>query len=105
SCSLLLCSVACSISSIICTCPVPALFPYTSLFRSLCCPSYCSLLFFSCFYFCPLLVVANFPDFHFPGIGNSRNFQLRDPGKSREDRKSTRLNSSHVSISYYIYCL
>src|SRR5437868_12075516 len=26
-------------------------------------------------------------------------------GESREDRKSTRLNSSHVSISYAVFCL
>src|SRR5207249_12298990 len=28
-----------------------------------------------------------------------------DPGSKREDRKSTRLNSSHVSISYAVFCL
>src|SRR5437868_12510558 len=27
------------------------------------------------------------------------------PGRSRRDRKSTRLNSSHVSISYAVFCL
>src|SRR5436305_10775626 len=27
------------------------------------------------------------------------------PNKSREDRKSTRLNSSHVRISYAVFCL
>src|SRR5690242_21535463 len=26
-------------------------------------------------------------------------------GRSREDRKSTRLNSSHMSISYAVFCL
>src|SRR5207249_10169272 len=26
-------------------------------------------------------------------------------GRTREDRKSTRLNSSHVSISYAVFCL
>src|SRR5699024_12505914 len=26
-------------------------------------------------------------------------------GREREDRKSTRLNSSHVSISYAVFCL
>src|SRR5690606_19122272 len=29
----------------------------------------------------------------------------RDPDKMREDRKSTRLNSSHVKISYAVFCL
>src|SRR5207302_4288771 len=27
------------------------------------------------------------------------------PGAAREDRKSTRLNSSHVKISYAVFCL
>src|SRR5207249_7280375 len=30
---------------------------------------------------------------------------VRDGGTSRQDRKSTRLNSSHVSISYAVFCL
>src|SRR5439155_19312866 len=29
----------------------------------------------------------------------------RTPGRSRIDRKSTRLNSSHVAISYAVFCL
>src|SRR5207249_12194609 len=41
-------------------------------------------------------------DFHTPG-------QLNQPGfrklLARGDRKSTRLNSSHVSISYAVFCL
>src|SRR5690606_42135266 len=28
-----------------------------------------------------------------------------DQGREREDRKSTRLNSSHVKISYAVFCL
>src|SRR5699024_12794260 len=28
-----------------------------------------------------------------------------EPHKEKEDRKSTRLNSSHVSISYAVFCL
>src|SRR5438477_1911266 len=28
-----------------------------------------------------------------------------NPGKRRRDRKSTRLNSSHMSISYAVFCL
>src|SRR5699024_11915806 len=30
---------------------------------------------------------------------------LTKPGRATADRKSTRLNSSHVSISYAVYCL
>src|SRR3712207_8324074 len=29
----------------------------------------------------------------------------RDPGAALEDRKSTRLNSSHANISYAVFCL
>src|SRR5947209_9961532 len=29
----------------------------------------------------------------------------RGPGRRREDRKSTRLNSSHANISYAVFCL
>src|SRR5438067_8336397 len=37
----------------------------------------------------------------------NRTEQLRDPSHVRlnKDRKSTRLNSSHVSISYAVFCL
>src|SRR5690606_41973991 len=31
--------------------------------------------------------------------------QLAHPRRVREDRKSTRLNSSHVKISYAVFCL
>src|SRR5207249_10549756 len=33
------------------------------------------------------------------------NFQKDGAFKARGDRKSTRLNSSHVSISYAVFCL
>src|SRR5437868_12571629 len=59
--------------------PVSTLFPYTTLFRS-----------------APLLPVKN------------RRYQAGEyelfAGR-RIDRKSTRLNSSHVSISYAVFCL
>src|SRR5690242_21090245 len=66
--------------------PRSTLFPYTTLFRS-------------------------------PGIGvRSRLRPLHDQGSTRRglsgavvgrptDRKSTRLNSSHMSISYAVFCL
>src|SRR5436190_7055840 len=58
--------------------PRSTLFPYTTLFRS------CS----------------------FHGIGRS---QCRDgrgrPPQTNQDRKSTRLNSSHTVISYAVFCL
>src|SRR5437867_9017470 len=36
-----------------------------------------------------------------PGTGTS----ARDAGAPRRDRKSTRLNSSHRTISYAVFCL
>src|SRR5690625_6678361 len=38
-------------------------------------------------------------------ISSSTPFQRRRAGNCVEDRKSTRLNSSHVAISYAVYCL
>src|SRR5438067_5658671 len=34
-----------------------------------------------------------------------REPEVRDDGDGGRDRKSTRLNSSHVSISYAVFCL
>src|SRR5438445_9931787 len=38
------------------------------------------------------------------GNGDFRR-RLRSGRKSRQDRKSTRLNSSHANISYAVFCL
>src|SRR5438067_6192336 len=45
-------------------------------------------------------VTYNEPYFqgHFPA-------RMLSPGRHSRDRKSTRLNSSHVSISYAVFCL
>src|SRR3989442_5276700 len=62
--------------------PRSTLFPYTTLFRS----------------------ILHF----FHPLGRSREAPLlRVPGgeDNRADRKSTRLNSSHVRISYAVFCL
>src|SRR5437773_9927956 len=37
------------------------------------------------------------------GVVAGRRFH--DPGQERGDRKSTRLNSSHITISYAVFCL
>src|SRR6266513_4116257 len=55
--------------------PRSTLFPYTTLFRSWRCPPFCC-----------------------------RRLSLSESHAS-PDRKSTRLNSSHVSISYAVFCL
>src|SRR5262245_65207950 len=59
--------------------PRSTLFPYTTLFRSL------------------------QGDAHPRSVG--RRAQGRGPGQGSEDRKSTRLNSSHLGISYAVFCL
>src|SRR3989337_2466397 len=57
--------------------PRSTLFPYTTLFRS------------------------GFPR----TIGQAEMLEKTLEGRGREDRKSTRLNSSHGSISYAVFCL
>src|SRR3712207_8418968 len=44
---------------------------------------------------------------HAPGVVHGRSQERRQPGGERlgEDRKSTRLNSSHANISYAVFCL
>src|SRR5438067_9423337 len=68
--------------------PRSTLFPYTTLFRS---------------------VHPAAPRGHRAAQGSRRVVQVRrgDAGRPRRgrDRKSTRLNSSHVSISYAVFCL
>src|SRR5690242_21434308 len=81
--------------------PRSTLFPYTTLFRS-------------------HLVAVNAPaekDRNLHGGGDRPvGEEVAPPGESvprirhttvvgREDRKSTRLNSSHMSISYAVFCL
>src|SRR5690349_22692944 len=62
--------------------PRSTLFPYTTLFRSA----------------------------RRPAVASGRRGRRRDargprPGMTSADRKSTRLNSSHVEISYAVFCL
>src|SRR5947199_737137 len=61
--------------------PISTLFPYTTLFRSL------SLL-------RPHLTKSNYGE-----------LITLAAGKSKKDRKSTRLNSSHLGTSYAVLCL
>src|SRR3989442_8864734 len=66
--------------------PRSTLFPYTTLFRSL---------------INPMIVEGQIQGGVAHGIGNAFYEQLVE----RVDRKSTRLNSSHVRISYAVFCL
>src|SRR5439155_7463339 len=81
--------------------PGSTLFPYTTLFRSLLPPEFDE----------PShvrqhaieLVDAAEPPIRLPRRRVQRDPVLVEP--ALEDRKSTRLNSSHVAISYAVFCL
>src|SRR5437870_10304547 len=76
-------------SSILPLPPTPTLFPYTTLFRS----------------FCPQIRNRQQAGCRKRRRRLSAN-QLRElRSLPRLDRKSTRLNSSHVAISYAVFCL
>src|SRR5437773_4962299 len=61
--------------------PSSTLFPYTTLFRS------------------PVHKVTIIPR------GMALGLTQQVPLDDRQDRKSTRLNSSHITISYAVFCL
>src|SRR5690242_21595293 len=70
--------------------PRSTLFPYTTLFRS--------------------LLLRDRDADRLPGPRPDRAARAGAPGvpdgrRRRADRKSTRLNSSHMSISYAVFCL
>src|SRR5438874_2172638 len=67
--------------------PRSTLFPYTTLFRSVLHPQ-----------------GDRRPAPTNPGAARSRR-EESGAGRHRGDRKSTRLNSSHVEISYAVFCL
>src|SRR4051794_41255110 len=67
--------------------PRSTLFPYTTLFRS--CPAR---------EMCSMLSIWR-------GVGFTQLLELEQPTPRQIDRKSTRLNSSHPSISYAVFCL
>src|SRR2546427_6220100 len=78
--------------------PRSTLFPYTTLFRSR--PQFGQRFFRHLF--CDKVAAAESPAFRlysflFPEVNGI--------AKSRRDRKSTRLNSSHSQISYAVFCL
>src|SRR5436305_11289236 len=76
--------------------PRSTLFPYTTLFRSPNGPTACA----SCHFangegFLGTADIAGLP----------AGYIIEQVHEFREDRKSTRLNSSHVRISYAVFCL
>src|SRR5437773_5974881 len=77
--------------------PRSTLFPYTTLFRSR------RVRVLGALRRPPLRPDADPPppdEPHAPAVGNRAPAAVR-----REDRKSTRLNSSHITISYAVFCL
>src|SRR5437868_12773258 len=71
--------------------PTSTLFPYTTLFRS-----------------AAMRAVGEVPGERARAVDDSRvpaNAVAARVINSGKDRKSTRLNSSHVSISYAVFCL
>src|SRR2546427_5876357 len=79
--------------------PRSTLFPYTTLFRSLL--DLAGVL----VYTHPLEPVQDHQQIGVEGVGRYGNDAPAQRVKSRRDRKSTRLNSSHSQISYAVFCL
>src|SRR5256885_12450886 len=78
--------------------PRSALFPYTTLFRS--------ILQQRCDHFSEELVHLLWRATHEGGrIERLAHLPERDLPQFVQDRKSTRLNSSHLVISYAVFCL
>src|SRR5690348_17760275 len=78
--------------------PRSTLFPYTTLFRSLIDQLHPQLLVGR-----RLAGVAEHPGAR--QVGDVQRLVARRGRGVHEDRKSTRLNSSHPSISYAVFCL
>src|SRR5256885_6085635 len=68
--------------------PRSTLFPYTTLFRSM-----------------PLITGAMCINDHCVCFNGTRRLLDVSSDACNEDRKSTRLNSSHLVISYAVFCL
>src|SRR5260221_8687266 len=83
--------------------PRSTLFPYTTLFRSDHWTTYVGQG--AVRFYLPLDVqLAN--DFFAQSVIVAKSLEARERVRSRlEDRKSTRLNSSHTVISYAVFCL
>src|SRR5258707_5969463 len=78
--------------------PRSTLFPYTTLFRS-----HVDVLRARIRVRVRLEVSVHLEDRG--SYGHGQLGSLHSAGQSREDRKSTRLNSSHANISYAVFCL
>src|SRR5256885_5374790 len=77
--------------------PRSTLFPYTTLFRSELTQTVPAVHVASA-------STAQSPDLFIRGVGSGQNPSF-DQSVAMLDRKSTRLNSSHLVISYAVFCL
>src|SRR3712207_8987338 len=90
--------------------PRSTLFPYTTLFRSPLGPAKWNNVSAQDFYRA-VLEGDPYPVRGLVGFGSNLLLAFSDPVRGRqalaalEDRKSTRLNSSHANISYAVFCL
>src|SRR5690606_42019278 len=75
----------------------PTLLPYTTLFRSGSDAGFYML--------CDLRAALQFQRMNPPLLHQSSGVSDRPIDAAMIDRKSTRLNSSHVKISYAVFCL
>src|SRR5438067_6504145 len=83
--------------------PRSTLFPYTTLFRS---PRLVDLIVAGKFPIEKMITFYDFTDINRAAAESSSGEVVEcDHFLNWEDRKSTRLNSSHVSISYAVFCL
>src|SRR5690606_41335763 len=89
--------------------PCPTRFPYTTLFRS---PGPCPARAGDGHGALPPLARRHSADrglhgeaAHLPRRGGRKALRPGDLRRADQDRKSTRLNSSHVKISYAVFCL
>src|SRR5690349_22207005 len=85
--------------------PRSTLFPYTTLFRSLVLNGYKLLYRNASGSFARVFRACGVEDNRMVGLKVLRDRWANDPDMVRLDRKSTRLNSSHVEISYAVFCL
>src|SRR5687768_17621443 len=78
--------------------PRPTLFPYTTLFRS-------EIPHLSTYFLRDACERLGKSDVHLSSPTLDLFARYWWPGNVRQDRKSTRLNSSHGYISYAVFCL
>src|SRR5438067_6335255 len=85
--------------------PRSTLFPYTTLFRSPERKEICNSIHGRDRRTLPERLPVRFQDGLSGGAGFSDRLRSAVQANDHQDRKSTRLNSSHVSISYAVFCL